>query len=163
MLDILPNYIVEMILRIPIDLYNEDEMFWLNSPNNGKFNTKFTWNLIHGQFDDSQVFKNIWSSGIPTSCSVLCWKILHQFIPVDSQLKLKGFYLPSKCLCYFHEENLEHVFLNGPIASGVWIWFEELCNILVFHGSLSLEDLLHCLFLGKPKNHIGIVIPLLIL
>ncbi|XP_028554237.1 uncharacterized protein LOC114580537 [Dendrobium catenatum] len=62
------------------------------------------------------------------SYSILTWRCLKGFLPVDVRLWRKGFYLPSKCHCCAEIEDIKHVFLFGKIAQKVWTYYALLVN-----------------------------------
>ncbi|KAK0584291.1 hypothetical protein LWI29_010574 [Acer saccharum] len=71
----------------------------------------------------SSVFwgKQIWASFIPTSRSVLIWRLFHGKIPTDIALRARGFISPSRCrFCCAAEENLRHLFLDCLFVRGLW-------------------------------------------
>lgn len=82
---------------------------------------------------------------------------------IDLQLQKKGFYLPSKCSCCYHTENIHHVFISGSIASHVWLWFDELYRTNYFNAFDSYMNLLNAWFLDKPEGYIHIILPIIIL
>ncbi|PKU60176.1 uncharacterized protein LOC110095807 [Dendrobium catenatum] len=73
----------------------------------------------------------------------------------------KGLIIVSKCQCCYHIENLNHVFINGPIATKVWIYFDNIFNVITSFHYDSITSLLKDWFL-PIKGHIRNLIPIII-
>ncbi|PKU72688.1 Putative ribonuclease H protein [Dendrobium catenatum] len=155
-LDLILVDIATKIMILSLDNQRKDHILFKLSYN-GNFVFKIAWNFIRNKKEVTMVIDKIWSNNIPTSYSILVWRIIKGFIPVDAILWKKGFYLPSKCLCCYHIEDINHVFINGPIAARVWIWFDNFFNTNYFSGHLSLNHFLTVIFHNTTRGHIKIV------
>ncbi|XP_028553892.1 uncharacterized protein LOC114580467 [Dendrobium catenatum] len=73
----------------------------------------------------------------------------------------KGLIIVSKCQCCYHIENLNHVFINGPIATTVWIYFDNIFNVL---SSFQYDSIIAIItdWILPIKGHIRNIIPVLI-
>lgn len=72
---------------------------------------------------------------------------------------LKGFYLPSKCQCFFfHNEDNIHVLVNGLIAMHIWIWFDNMFKFGHFKGNLSIKRLFEGIYYNNVKGHIKLML-----
>ncbi|KAI0511114.1 hypothetical protein KFK09_011737 [Dendrobium nobile] len=127
---LLPDAIVNQILSIPLNI-NENDQILFKTATNGPFSIKEVWNDFRIIKESSRIFANIWHNNIPMSYSILTWRCLKGFLPVDVRLLSKGFSMPSKCHCCADIENIKHVFLFGKIAQKVWRYYALLVNKLV--------------------------------
>ena len=74
--------------------------------------------------------KNIWNNGIPPSKSTMIWRTLHNKLPTDDNLSLRGCYIPSKCnLCDKAQETTTHLFLECSFATSIWQWLSSIINL----------------------------------
>ncbi|KAI0500763.1 hypothetical protein KFK09_018979 [Dendrobium nobile] len=124
---LLPEDILNHIMKIPLNFMENDRILFKASTN-GRFNIKEVWNDFITIKDTSKIYANIWHNNIPMSYSILTWRCLKGFLPVDARLWNKGFYLPSKCYCCADIESINHVFLFGKIAQKVWRFYALLVN-----------------------------------
>ena len=66
----------------------------------------------------------IWDKVLPLKISFFEWRPLHDFLPLDDNLKRRGIVLSSQYVCCEkNEELLNHLFLHGPVATQVWRHF----------------------------------------
>ncbi|KAI0502223.1 hypothetical protein KFK09_017170 [Dendrobium nobile] len=80
---------------------------------------------------------------------------------LDSKLLKKGLVIVSKCQCCYHFENINHVFINGPIAIKVWNYFDNIFKVMVdgYYASFTtkIRD-----WIIPIKEHIRNIIPVFI-
>jgi hypothetical protein len=92
------------------------------------------------QFQDLYWPKLIWSADIPPSKSLFVWRLMHDKVPTDEQLLLRGCCIPSMCsLCNKFAESTIHLFFECEFANKLWSWLANCLN-LNLHFS-SLEDM----------------------
>ncbi|GAA0141642.1 hypothetical protein LIER_35428 [Lithospermum erythrorhizon] len=147
-------------LRIISDI--DDIPLWKLS-NNGDFSFKNAFDEIRVSTELSPIYSAIWASTIPKKMSFLVWRILKNWLPLDTLLHKKGNQFASKCQCCWSIESHNHVFLTNPIAIQVWdhyvgmfgIWQQIFTQLhLVFKAwSLTVSE----------KGYIRRLIPVLIL
>lgn len=73
---------------------------------------------------------------------MLCWKIIHNAIPVDSIIQACGIPLASMCNCCISNRNMEdlnHLFLSSEITNYLWRRFGDLFNRNILHLN-SIQD-----------------------
>ncbi|KAL0909994.1 hypothetical protein M5K25_020913 [Dendrobium thyrsiflorum] len=155
-----PDCIIKIIMKISIHLEEEDCILF-NRSNDGKFDTKQVWNSIRDSHPKNIFYLSLWHGSIPPTYSFLIWRILNNYLPVDSNLLKKGFYIVSKCQCCYHIENINHVFMQGPVAMKVWIHFNNMFKVLSTTHFNNVGDLLKGWF-TPTKGHIRNIIPVLI-
>lgn len=102
----------------------KDKLWWLLS-NCGKCVTKSVYHDFRCKHQDVELFWFVWNKFIPPKVSFLVWRILNKALPVDDLIKSQGISMASCCLCCHmrDEENLNHLFLKGSVASCVWARF----------------------------------------
>ncbi|KAL0287958.1 UNVERIFIED_CONTAM: hypothetical protein Sangu_2668400 [Sesamum angustifolium] len=98
--EVVPQHIMELILEIPINPQHQDVMHWKPSPH-GSFSTKSAWEITRDHKPPLAIFKNLWSPLVRPTISIFIWKVLHNWISVDSGLKQKGILLASRCVLLF--------------------------------------------------------------
>ncbi|KAL0923443.1 hypothetical protein M5K25_007500 [Dendrobium thyrsiflorum] len=135
---LIPELIIQKIINTPFNLGNEDKLNFTLT-NNNCFNAKKVWNYFRTKFPTNKVFSMVWHRNIPATVSVFVWRLLHKFVPADDMLIDKGISVVSKCQCCFHVENINHIFVSGPVA--------------FFNPLLSIKDLIYKWF-SKDKGHI---------
>lgn len=84
----------------------------------------------HHQFQELRWAKTIWSVDIPPSKSMFIWRLKHNKVPTDENLKQRGCSFPSICnLCYKHEESSFHLFFNCEYSIRIWSWLASCLNL----------------------------------
>ena len=135
-----PNILkVTTSVTIPME-EREDQLLWKHSPQ-GTLHLKeaYSFKLQHTQ--ELQWAKTIWSSDIPPSRSMLVWRLMHEKLPTDENLRVRGCSFPSMCsLCCRRSESSIHLFFQCPFASILWAWLSRTINLSLNFN--SLEELL---------------------
>lgn len=94
----------------------EDQLVWLKSVS-GKLSFKEAYLFLNPSTNSNLWFKQFWSHCVPLSRSFLVWRILHEKIPTDDNLKKIGCITVSMCsLCGRAEEKSVHLFLQCSYA-----------------------------------------------
>ncbi|KAL2228339.1 UNVERIFIED_CONTAM: hypothetical protein Sindi_1813600 [Sesamum indicum] len=91
--EVVPQHIIELILQIPINPQHQDFMHWKPSPH-GFFSTKSAREITRDHKPSLPIFKNLWSPLVRPTISIFIWKVLHNWIPVDSRLKQRAYLWP---------------------------------------------------------------------
>jgi hypothetical protein len=106
-----------------------DKLIWLNS-SKGDFTFKDAY--LHKAPSGQNIHwaKTIWSPDIPPSKSLTVWRLMHNKLPTDDNLSLRGCFLPSICnCCSNHAETSYHLFFECTYASRLWNWLSTVLNI----------------------------------
>jgi ribonuclease HI len=99
-----------------------DTLIWCNS-DDGSLTLKQAYLSKVHSWQDLTWAKCIWSADIPPSKSLLVWRLMHEKMPTDDNLRLRGCYFPSICsLCHNQEESSFHLFFNCEFAIKLWSW-----------------------------------------
>jgi len=74
--------------------------------------------------------KTLWAPDIPPSRSFLAWRIMHDKLPTNDNLKLRGCSLASICNnCLHDSESTNHILYHCSYATRLWNWLASLLNI----------------------------------
>lgn len=94
------------------DLETEDSLAWRNVEN-GKLTITISYEMIT-KGSNSRKWKSFpWDIDSTPSHSMVVWRLMHNKIPTDENMTLRGFSFPSKfSLCDSNEENCTHLFFN---------------------------------------------------
>ncbi|XP_027178138.1 uncharacterized protein LOC113777304 [Coffea eugenioides] len=115
-----------------------DDMVWIPSASR-HFSVNSTWECLRQTRSSATLFRMIWNEILPLKVSFFAWRVLHNWLPLDATIRTRGVVLASCChCCRQEEESLNHLFLQGPVASRVWEHFGRRFGILdVVRYSLS--------------------------
>ncbi|KAH0679056.1 hypothetical protein KY284_020141 [Solanum tuberosum] len=112
-----------------VKLIDQGDKPWWTKTRSGKFTVKSAWDLLRQKENSNDDLKLLWVKGIPFKFSFLAWRIwrgkihvgkmMHAWNPLISQF--------CKCCSIPEVESLEHLFLKGEIATGIWN-LESLCQ-----------------------------------
>jgi hypothetical protein len=92
---------------IHVDL-KEDDLVWL-AADSGALSLKDAFIFKSQIHPKLHLAKNIWSIDIPPSKSLVSWILMHDKLPTDDNLRLRGCLLPSVCsLCFQQVETSLH-------------------------------------------------------
>lgn len=133
----IPNLIniVEKV-HIPLDV-SKDERAW-KLADCGVLNLKLAYEF---HAPPTQLFnwgKLIWNNVVPPFKSFLIWRLFHNRLPTDDNLKTRGMNGPSVCnLCFKEAESSQHLMFDCCYAHNIWSW---LSNTLDCHSVVSSLD-----------------------
>ncbi|GAU17935.1 hypothetical protein TSUD_330600 [Trifolium subterraneum] len=82
-------------VTIPLD-QSEDRLIWKHT-DSGDLLLKDAYHFKLQHFQELHWTKIIWNQDIPPSKSLLVWRIMHNRIPTDENLFIRGCYMPSMC------------------------------------------------------------------
>ncbi|GAU37904.1 hypothetical protein TSUD_163410 [Trifolium subterraneum] len=104
------SFLVQQI-TIPNEPSN-DKLLWKHT-DTGELNLSDAYRFKLQQFQDLHWAKLIWNPDIPPSKSCLAWRLMHNKVPTDENLMLRGCALPSMCsLCNKNVESSFHIFFE---------------------------------------------------
>jgi len=105
-------------VTLPINV-RKDTLLWKPS-NTGVLTFKKAFLFKQGTGQNSHWAKDLWSPDIPPSQSFLVWRIMHNKLPSDENLSLRG-YFPSACSVYKScSETTNHLFFECIFAFKLW-------------------------------------------
>jgi len=114
------NSIVQQV-TIPLQR-KPDKLIWIHS-SKGDLSLKDAY--LHKAPSGQNIHweKSIWSPDIPPSKSLTVWKLMHNKLPTDDNLSLRGCDFPSMCSCCFSTvETSAHLFFECLFALRLWNW-----------------------------------------
>jgi ribonuclease HI len=125
-------------VTIPV-VPSNDKLMWQHT-DDGDLKLKDAYLFKSQQVQELSWAKAIWNKDIPPSKSLLAWRIMHNKVPTDENLKSRGCSIPSMCnLCSRHEESSFHIFFECTYAIKIWSWLAGCLNqTLQF---TSMEDI----------------------
>jgi ribonuclease HI len=125
-------------VTLPLD-HKQDCRYW-NLTDSGNLSLKEAYSFKCHHSAQLHWAKLIWCKDIPPSKSLLAWRLMHDKLPTDDNLRLRGCNLPSICnLCLNQEESSFHLFFDCPFAVNIWTWLSQIIGMqLQFQ---SIEDI----------------------
>jgi ribonuclease HI len=115
---------------IPLEDF-QDKLLWKHS-DSGALELKHAYSFKVQQFQDLQWAKLIWIPDIPPSKALLVWRLMHQKVPTDENLMIRGCSIPSMCnLCSCHSESSFHLFFECAFAVKLWSWLAGCLNMTI--------------------------------
>ncbi|GAU44712.1 hypothetical protein TSUD_24750 [Trifolium subterraneum] len=150
-------YLLSIPNRIAIPLSASDDDFLWNHFHDGNLSFKDAYEFRCHDGQQVPWAKLIWNPAIPLSKSFLLRRSLHDKLPTDENLTIRGCCLPSICnLCCVAAESTSHLFLTYSFASTIW---NGLGSILQVHCSFnSIDDSLRlCSHQNSPLCNLVIL------
>ncbi|GAU46013.1 hypothetical protein TSUD_401350 [Trifolium subterraneum] len=146
----LAPWLVEEIRTVIIPLTPlEDKLVWKNSKD-GDLSAKDAYLHLTPPPTSLHWATLIWQGFIPPSCSFILWRIIHNKMPTDDNLRLRGCTVVSVCvLCKSAFETSEHLFLSCQFAQRIWSWLAMMINCSI-DLTLAKALLLCC---GWQRSH----------
>lgn len=122
----LHNFIKDVSIHV---IEKEDKIIWKHSHDRGLFfKEAYQFHCNGGQ--NLSWAKNIWNNAIPPSKSTMIWRTLHNKLPTDDNLSLRGCNISSMCsLCDKAQETIAHLFLECSFATSIWHWLSSIINL----------------------------------
>jgi ribonuclease HI len=125
-------------VTIPLDQH-DDNLVWLGT-DSGALSLKEAFTFKSQIQSKLHWAKTIWSIDIPPSKSLVSWRLMHDKLPTDDNLMLRGCLLPSVCsLCFQQVETSFHLFFDCVFAVNIWNWFSEIIGLNLNFN--SIEDI----------------------
>lgn len=115
---------------------NSDKLIWKIS-NNGSLSLKEAYLFLSTQNQHLHWAKSIWSKDIPPSIFVLTWRIMHNKVPTDDQLWLRGISFPS--MCSYCKATFESSFSSILSMSCLNQYMEMVCYNFEYHFPILLS------------------------
>ena len=119
------------ILAVPLPLEPVDDVLIWEHSSNGMLTFTSCYNSFLGKSPAYQWNAALWSKYIPPKFSILAWKLFHERLSTEDNLRLRGMYIVSACqLCTTMqcEETISHLFFNCHFAKELWELLSFLFN-----------------------------------
>lgn len=106
----------------------EDKLVW-KSCSTGELSLKDAFLHKYGIGHNISWAKVIWGPDIPPSKSLISWRLMHNKMPTNENLMIRGCNLSSMCSsCQACAETTFHLFSECPFAIKMWSWIASLLN-----------------------------------
>ncbi|GAU46323.1 hypothetical protein TSUD_28400 [Trifolium subterraneum] len=123
-------------VTIPLE-ESKDKFIWKHA-DSGDLVLKEAYQFSIPQYQHLPCAKLIWSPDIPPSKSILVWRLMHEKLPIDEHLMIKGCATPSMCnLCSQHVESSFHILFECPFAVNIWCWFAGCFNMTLQFSAMD--------------------------
>ncbi|KAJ6714204.1 RETROTRANSPOSON UNCLASSIFIED-LIKE PROTEIN [Salix viminalis] len=115
---IIPNEIVDSLYLITVSSTRVDHPLWTLTANGG-FTMYSAWNRVRQVSDRQPIISKIWHASIPLKISFFIWRLLNDFVPMDTRIQkcVAGFgtFLLSRCslLVHFVDGSIRHRLSHG--------------------------------------------------
>jgi len=127
---------ISMQVILPLHC-KEDKLVWKSSTADD-LTFKEAFLIKYGIGQNIHWAKAKWSPDIPPSKSFLAWRLMHNKVPTDENLMLRGSYLPSMCSsCHSCSETSFHLFFECSFAIRMWTWLASILNKSLHFNSLD--------------------------
>lgn len=84
-------------------LEDRDDVRTWNHTTSGVLTLKLANEFFNGNSNSILWRKLLWNSYIPSSKSMILWRLIHKIIPIEENPHIRGFQFSSKCsLCLLH-------------------------------------------------------------
>lgn len=121
------NLLVQHV-TIPVE-DSQDKIVWKNTTN-GEITLKEAYMFKTQGGQNVHWSKLIWKKDIPPTKSLLTWRLMHQRVPTDENIMLRGCSLASICSnCNQAAETSFHLFFECLFAKYLWNWLAGILNI----------------------------------
>lgn len=96
----------------------------------GKFTSKYAWNMCRDKHCTSLLSQMVWQRMVPIKWAFVSWRAVRKKVPLDCCLQKKGIQLAPRCSCCKTPtlETVDHVLLNSSTAQEK---FGNLCWICI--------------------------------
>lgn len=124
-----PN-LLNLVQKVIIPVEQKPDSLQWQHVNSGELCLREAYNFKHQQSQELHWAKIIWSVDVPPSKSMFIWRLMHNKVPSDENLKQRGCSFPSICnLCNKHEESSFHLFFNCDYSIRIWSWLASCLNL----------------------------------
>jgi len=132
----LPGYLVDkdpalanQICQITLPTDNMPDMLCWDSAPDGILTSKIAFQTLNGVGQRSTWANILWNSHIPPSRSFITWRLLHNKLPTNENLRKSGCTIVSICcFCLQEFESSQHIFFECSVTSRLWEWLGKGTN-----------------------------------
>jgi hypothetical protein len=130
----LKQFLEQVVL--PLE-HRVDYLAW-NDSDSGELSLKLAYLFKDNPLPQLHWAKSIWCKDIPPSKSLIACRLMHQKLPTDENLCLRGCSLPSVCnLCFKKAETSFHLFFQCSYAVNIWNWFSRIINLNMHFNTME--------------------------
>jgi len=122
--------LMQLAQQVTIPVEEQPDCLQWKHDQSGHLCLKEAYKFKHHQFQELHWAKTIWSVDVPPSKSMFIWRLMHNKVPTDENLKQRGCSFPSICnLCHKQEESSFHLFFNCEYSIRIWSWLASCLNL----------------------------------
>jgi len=102
-----------------------DKLIWKHAMD-GNLTHKMAYDFMNGAGPNVSWAKLLWNSYIPPSRAFITWRVLHNKLPTDDNLRKRGCYIVSICcFCRAYFESTHHIMFECPVTFRLWDWLRK--------------------------------------
>jgi ribonuclease HI len=109
-----------IVSQVTIPMFHTDDKLIWRHTDSGELELKEAYLFKMQQYQELHWAKLIWNPAIPPSRSFMAWRLMHEKMPTDENLILRGCALPS--MCNRSVESSFHLFFACSYAIKLWSW-----------------------------------------
>jgi len=131
-------------MQITLPRHPKEDKFVWKSSSTSDLSLKEAFLFKYGACQNIFWAKGLWSPDIPPSKSLTTWRLMHNKLPTDDNLVLRGCNLPSTCSsCHAYAKTTFHLFFECSFALKMWSWLASLLNkSLIFNSPMDIWAIL---------------------
>ncbi|XP_058776812.1 uncharacterized protein LOC131651161 [Vicia villosa] len=116
--------LLPLIAGVSIPDAEVDDCFVGKNAKDGQLTLKEAYNSIAKPRPCVNLRSFPWDIDTPPAHSMIVWRFIHNKLPTDENLRIKGFSFPSLCsLCNTCSESSPHLFFECSFVRKIWNWF----------------------------------------
>ena len=129
----IPDYILNRDIELAVKIHKvtlpateiPDKLNSKSTPN-GKLTNKIACDYLNVAGQTVPWSKLLWKTYIPPSRAFTTWRLIHNKLPTDENLRKRGCYIVSICcFCMKHFESSQHIFFECTTNHHLWNWLSK--------------------------------------
>jgi len=118
--------LTKQILTVTLSIDDSRDRLNWRASGDGELTSKIAYNTLHISGPKVRLCKLVWNNFVPPSRSFVFWRLAHDKLSTDENLRKRGCKIVSICcLCHQHEETSTHLFFRCPETQKFW---QRLCT-----------------------------------
>ncbi|XP_060210732.1 uncharacterized protein LOC132637695 [Lycium barbarum] len=129
-MDIVGHILEELHFHEPTEEW--DRSRWMMTASS-KFTVGTAWEFLRRKATKSDLFKNMWISGVLFMISFFFWRLWKFKLLVGEVVRRIGIDTEARCYCCDHRqyETVDHLFVIGNVATKVWTYAKTVVGITI--------------------------------
>ncbi|XP_058760261.1 uncharacterized protein LOC131633578 [Vicia villosa] len=122
--------LLSIISNFSVATADVDDLFAWKHDSSGVLTVKEAYNSIITPYPSAEWKTFPWDKDSPPSQSMLVWRYIHNKLPNDDNLLLRGFFFPSQCsFCKMCCETSSYIFFGCSFAISMWNWMINMLGL----------------------------------
>jgi len=110
-----------------------DQLNWTMATD-GHLTNKLAYSCFAGQHQSVPWASWLWNSHIPPTRAFITWRLIHNKIPTDENLRKRGCHIVSICcFCLQNAESSNHIFFECRVTTRLWEWLGKGADVPLDH------------------------------